>query len=105
MRNWLRKGPVRTSAELATVAAVRPSRDVLTARKDGAAVLLDLRREVYLSLDEAGSIIWAEVERGAPRTRICERLAEEYAAPAELLRDDVDRFLRELVDRGLVEAA
>jgi hypothetical protein len=105
MRRWLRKGRNEALAKLATSGSVRPSSDVLTARKDGTAVLLDLRREIYLSLDEAGSIIWSEVEQGSPRAQIYERLAAEYEAPVELLRADADRFLGEMLERGLVEAA
>lgn len=105
MRRWLMKGRHDTPALLATRDRVRPSGDVLTARKDGTAVLLDLRREIYLSLDEAGSIIWAEVEQGSPRAQIYDRLAAEFEAPVELLQADADRFLGELMERGLVVAA
>lgn len=105
MRNWLRKGPGRTPAKLATSDVVRPSPDVLTAHKDGVAVLLDLRREIYLSLDEAGTIIWSELEQGARPGTIYERLAAEFAAPVEVLQADADRFLAELRERGLLEVA
>ncbi|HSJ26317.1 MAG TPA: PqqD family protein [Longimicrobiales bacterium] len=76
---------------------------MLTARRDGVAVLLDLDREVYLTLDETGAVIWEELERGSSRADICRRLAAEFDAAEEILEQDADTFLRELHSRGLVE--
>jgi hypothetical protein len=97
MTGWFR----RAERDIGVNGVLRPSRDVLTAFRDGAAVLLDLRREVYLTLDEAGAIIWQELERGTPVDRIPDRLAAEFDAPVELLRADTERFLGELARRGL----
>jgi hypothetical protein len=113
MLDWLKRvGPGRASGtrdgtvqDGAEPAALRPCRDVLAAMRDGTTVLLDLRREIYLTLDEAGTVIWQEVEQGADTDRICSRLAEEFDAPPAELRADAERFLADLRSRGLVVRA
>ena len=84
---------------------LRPNRDVFSAEQDGMTVLLDLRREVFLGVDEVGTIVWQHIERGASRRSIEQELERIYDAPAEQLRSDVGRFIEDLVGRGLVVAA
>jgi hypothetical protein len=82
-------------------APVRACRDVLFAERDGAAVLLDLGREVFLGLDEVGTLIWRGVQQGSSTDCIARTLSEEYDVSYEVARDDVTRFVHELVERGL----
>lgn len=84
---------------------LRPNRDVFSAAQDGTTVLLDLRRQVYLGIDEVGTHIWKGVERGASRAEIERELLDEYEAPAETIRSDTQQFLSELFERGLVVRA
>lgn len=84
---------------------LRPNRDVFSAAQDGITVLLDLRRQVYLGIDEVGTHIWNGIERGASRVEIEQELAAEYEAAPETIRSDTHRFLSELVERGLVVRA
>lgn len=84
---------------------VRPSRDVFMAERDGLAVLLDLRREVYLGLDEVGTVAWREIENGATAEAVTRRVCEEYDAPAEAVRADIQEFIDELRRRRLVVSA
>jgi hypothetical protein len=80
----------------------RPARDVFMAESGGLAVLLDLRQEVYFGLDEVGTAIWQEVEKGAALAAITDRLAGEFDAPVAVLRADAERFIAELEARRLV---
>jgi hypothetical protein len=105
MIKWLTKASSAAGDRAAIPARVRPSRDVLTAERDGLAVLLDLRREIYLTLDEAGTVIWHEVSHGASTDAVVGRLSAEFDAPADVLRADAERFLADLHDRGLVVQA
>ena len=91
--------------DVAAGAKLRPARDVLTAEKDGLAVLLDLRRSVYLGLDEVGTAAWREIENGATATMVASRIAEEYDAPADAVTADMRRFIEELRRRRLVVGA
>lgn len=79
-----------------------PNRDVLSAEQDGLIVLLDLRREVYLGLDEVGTVIWRGIERGATCAEIRHDLSFEFDAPIDVLCDDADRFITDLLHRQLV---
>jgi hypothetical protein len=85
--------------------AVRPARDVLTAERDGLAVLLDLRHQAFLGLDEVGTSIWRRIEAGATPAMLVESVAAEYAAPSASVREDVCRFIAELWERRLVVRA
>lgn len=82
-------------------ARVRPSRDVLMGELDGVAVLLDLKREVYLGLDEVGTTIWREVERGSGVDTIVDAVCAGFDAPREVVYRDTGVFLDELVRSGL----
>ena len=84
---------------------LRPARDVFMAERDGVGVLLDLRREVYLGLDEIGTVVWREIANGASGESITRRVCEEYDAPADAIRADIQEFMTELHHRRLVVCA
>jgi hypothetical protein len=98
----------RRSGEAGTVPAdakLRPARDVLAAERDGVTVLLDLRRAVYLGLDEVGTVAWREIERGASAESVTRRICEEYDARPDAVRADMQTFVSELRRRRLVVRA
>lgn len=95
---------VRSSPD-ETVAAVRPARNVLSVERDGVAVLLDLRRSVYLGLDEVGTVAWRAIEGGADVGAVAERVCAEFDAPAESVASDMRAFIADLRGRGLVVRA
>ncbi|MEX0907870.1 MAG: PqqD family protein [Gemmatimonadota bacterium] len=105
MLNLMKRGHAQSQPEIRAADALRPSRDVLTARQDGMTVLLDLRREVFLGIDEVGSTIWQGIERGATRAEIEYELERMYDAPPEVLRSDARRFVDDLLERRLVVRA
>ena len=86
-------------------ARLRPARNVFMAERDGIGVLLDLGREVYLGLDEVGTAAWREIERGASTEAVTRRICEEYDAPADTIRSDLEHFFVELKRRRLVVSA
>jgi hypothetical protein len=85
--------------------AVRPGPDVLSALVDDRYVLLDLKREQFLSLDAVGSRIWAGLEAGATSRELVAQLAAEYDAPESQLEHDARSFVDELLRRKLVVRA
>ena len=92
-------GPVQPDAKL------RPSRDVLMAERDGVAVLLDLRRSVYLGLDEVGTVAWREIENGGSPASVTRRVCEAYDAPTDLVQADIQKFIGDLRRLRLVVVA
>lgn len=97
-RRWQR-------ARVLPVSAVRPARDVIAAEREGLAVLLDLRRDVYFTLEEVGTLVWHEIELGHDVAAATDRVCDEYDAPRDVARQDVERFMAELVTRGLAVPA
>lgn len=96
----------RAASSVETLPArVRPHPDVFSAEHDEVTVLLDLRREVYLGIDEVGTTIWRGIERGATRLEILRELEQQYAAPPDLLAADAHAFMKELLNRRLVVRA
>jgi hypothetical protein len=78
---------------------------VLSAELDGVTVLLDLRRCVYLGLDEVGTVAWRAIERGADVQGVTQRVCEEFDAPPESVVRDMRAFLADLRRRKLVVRA
>jgi hypothetical protein len=96
--SWLRLGP----HELQPTSRLKPGRDVLSTEHEGAMVLLDLRRQVYLGVDEVGTSIWQEIERGSTYEQIERSLEAQYDAPPDVLRREARVFIEELIARRLV---
>lgn len=86
-------------------AGVRPARNVVSVECEGASVLLDLRRDLFFGLDEVGTLVWREIERGGTVDTAAQRICDEYDAPETTARRDAERFVSELAQRGLVVAA
>jgi hypothetical protein len=86
--------------------AVAPS-EVLAVVHGGRTILLDLRTERYLGLDEVGTAVWGVVadagEDGVALASIVDMLAAEYEAPRETLARDVGILIDRLWREGLVE--
>jgi len=65
-------------------------------------VLLNTQSEDYLGMDEVGSRIWELLAEHGQVDLVVERLLSEYEVDEATLRADVERFVSELVDKGLV---
>jgi hypothetical protein len=71
---------------------------------DGA-VLLDLERGVYLSLNRSGAAIWSELTAGAAPADVAARIAARCSKPVAEVERDVRSFVDELARRGLVRVS
>ena len=70
---------------------------------DGEIVALDLRRSVYLAINPSGALLWPALVEGASRDELVTRLSDEAGISAEVASADVDRFLSELAEHGLLD--
>jgi hypothetical protein len=78
--------------------------DVLVQRLPGnELVLLDLATEEYYGLDTTGTIMWEELTETGHLGRAYGRLRDRFDVDAEVLRRDLDTFVRRLADRGLLQ--
>jgi hypothetical protein len=69
----------------------------------GEVVALDETELAYLAANASGSLLWAELARGATRQRLVTRLVETFEIDSATAERDVDAFLADLDSRGLLE--
>lgn len=77
--------------------------NVLFRELEGGAVLLNLKTESYLSLDDVGTRMWHVFTTEPSIEAACEKLLAEYDVAPEVLRRDVETLLSQMVEHGLVE--
>lgn len=56
----------------------------------------------YLTVNEAGTLLWARLVDGATRDELASLLVAEYGIEGSRARDDVDAFLELLAESGLL---
>jgi hypothetical protein len=79
------------------------SEDVVCEVAEGEAVLLDLKRGVYYSLDPVGSRFWELLRAGSDLDAARERLLAEYDVTPDQLGRDLERLVADLAQRGLLQ--
>lgn len=65
-------------------------------------VVLDLDRGAYLSLNKVAGRIWSRLADGAAPGTIASELATSCRVDEQRVRADVERFLSEIQEKGLV---
>ncbi len=79
--------------------------NVLFQEVDGEAVLLSLDEGCYYGLDEVGTTIWKLIgEEKLEPEQVVNRLTEIYEVEPEQARGDLDRFLGDLRESGLIQS-
>ena len=69
-------------------------------RVDDEVVLLDGTR--YLTVNAAGAELWPLLEAGAEREALVDRLVAAFGLERDCAGEDVDRFVRQLSELGLL---
>ena len=69
---------------------------------DDEAVVLDLDDGQYYGLNSVGTRLWQLLSQGASLSAICNALVAEFEVGRDEVRADVDAFLAELIEKGLV---
>ena len=77
--------------------------DVLIQPLEGESVLLNLDTELYLGLNASGSTILKELTESDSVEDAYRALLARYEVDPERLRSELERFLRQLMEQGLVE--
>lgn len=78
------------------------SKEVVSREIKGETVLLDLKTENYFGLNDLGARIWQLTADGASLQEMRVVLAAEFDVGEEMLTKDLERFLGDLADAGLV---
>jgi hypothetical protein len=79
------------------------SPDVMVRKVGEESVLLDLKTERYLGLDDVSARFWDLLTTGGSIQSAYETLLAEFEVDPERLRNDLDDFVQELVQSGLVQ--
>ena len=70
---------------------------------DGETVLVDIDSGTYFGLDEVGTFIWNQIDEGLAIADIPARITEAFEVEEDVARTDLDTFLQQLLEKGLVE--
>ena len=88
---------------LAFDSTISVSPDVMIRKVGEESVLLDLKTERYLGLDDVSARFWDLLTNGDSIQSAYETLLAEFEVDPERLRNDLNDFVQELVQFGLVE--
>ncbi len=82
---------------------VRVKNDVLISRLEQESVILNLDSEIYFGLDAIGTQMLMTLNGSKSIEEALQALAEKYDVEESILREDLTKFIEQLVDQGLVE--
>ena len=82
---------------------ITPRGDVLVREIHGESVLLDLASESYFGLDEVGTGMWEALMTASSVHAAYELLLDAYEVQPERLREDLEEFVAELSQAGLLD--
>ena len=70
---------------------------------DDEMIAIDVRESNYLTANDSGAILWSALADGTTKDELADRLVETYGIDPDTAAADVESFLRELRERGLLE--
>lgn len=70
---------------------------------EGEVVVVDVRTSTYLSANDSGARLWARLSEGTTRDELVAELVESFGIDAETAGADIDKFVQQLRDNGLLE--
>jgi hypothetical protein len=82
---------------------LRPTKTLPGRKLAGEQVFVDAQKRRVFMMNGVGGVVWAGIERAASVGEIVDELVARFRVDAPTARGDVDRFVKELVDAGLVE--
>lgn len=91
------------STTIRSTSRLARARDQLSAPVDQELVILNLKRNNYIGLDEIGRRIWELLETPRLVEELYRQLSQEFNATPETIAADVLPFLNELAAEGLVD--
>ena len=97
-----RSVPARTLSDSALVVVAH---DVLANEFGAEHVLLNLKNGTYYGVEDTGGEIWKMLQKPVPFGTLCSAVADAFDVDAETCRQDLNRFISDLIANGLVEVA
>ena len=68
-------------------------------------VVLHTQRNTYFGLDNVAAFIWNCLEHPQDAEQLLQAVQNQYAVEVEVAKADIETFIAQLLDRGLVEVA
>lgn len=87
-----------------SIRSIKIAPEVIFREIGGEAIILNLKTERYLGLDEVGTRIWEVLQASGSVKSTFETLLEEYDVEASRLESDFNEFIDKLIENGLVTA-
>lgn len=82
----------------------RPDPDVVTQLVEGETVLVHLQTNEIYALNATATRAWDLLAAGSNRDEVQEALLQEFDAPPDQLREEIDTLIAELVEKKLLLA-
>ena len=76
--------------------------DLIAVEVDQTVVMMSVEQGMYFGLDGVGPRIWSLLETPHAFGDLCRELQQEYNVEPDVCRDEVQSFLTELIESGLV---
>ena len=76
---------------------------VLVQELEGESVMLNVNTENYYGLDEVGTRMWAVLREAPSIHQAIDILLNEYDVERATLERDIEKFIRQLVKKKLIE--
>jgi len=77
--------------------------DVIFSDMDGETVMMSIERGEYYGINPIGSRIWSLLETPRTVSALCDTLCPDYDVTPEQCAVDVQLFLIQLVDKGVIK--
>lgn len=87
-----------------TIRSINIAPEVIFRGIGGEAVILNLKTERYLGLDEVGTRIWEVLQASGSVESSFKTLLEEYDVEPSRLERHLNEFIDKLIENGLVTA-
>jgi len=72
---------------------------------DDELIAIDVRDSTYLSSNDSGLLMWNTLAAGTTKEELVASLVDAYGIDAARANQDVDAFLADLKERGLLDEA
>jgi hypothetical protein len=82
--------------------SIRLREDVIWRAVESEVIVLDRRTWSYLSINRTGAVLWPHVVKGVSRDRLADALVREFDLDAGRARAEVDDFVSQLEQHGLL---
>ena len=70
---------------------------------DDEMIAIDVRDSTYLTANDSGALLWNALAAGTTRDELANNLVAAYGIDADTAAADVERFLNDLRERGLLD--